>query len=121
MTTTETTWQTAATRKHLSLSIDADSKRGHLTELQRRLRELSVSYREAEHQVELAQFHCDYVDRGDASKVKLQAAKDELALIVELKKTLNEQVAQITPSVRAAMSLANAAEQVLITLNIQRA
>lgn len=119
--TTESTWQTNATRKHLQLIIEADSKRGHLLELQNRLREISVNEREANHQVDQANSFFEFVERSEARKKLLDAAKSDLDLIIEMKKSLNDQVAQISPSVQSAVKLANAAERVLINLNIQRA
>jgi hypothetical protein len=121
MTSTTPTWQTAAIKKHLSLSLDADSKRTHLLEIQRRIREVCTDVQKAQREVELSQYHHDFVDRGEPSKKRLAEAQDEFNLLDELKKSLIDQVAQITPSVIAAVSLSNACEQVLINLNINRA
>jgi hypothetical protein len=121
MNTTKPTWATQAIKKHLSLSLDADSKRTHLLEIQRRVREVCQDIQKAQREVELSQYHHDFVDRGEPSKKRLAEAQAEFALLDELRKSLVDQVAQITPSVTAAVSLANACEQVLINLRIQRA
>lgn len=121
MNTTKPTWQTAAIKKHLSLEIDSHSKRSHLLEIQRRVREVSTDTQKAKQELEFSQRHFDFVDRGESSKKRLNEAQAELALLDELKKSLVDQVAQLTPSVVAAVSLANACEQVLINLNINRA
>lgn len=121
MTTEHTSWQSNAINKQMTLSIEASSKRGQLLELQSRIRDLGKSKLDVQHQIEKAQFFCDFVDRSDTAKVALQLAKDELSTIDRMRELVTDQVAQISPAVRGALGLENAAEKILIDLKLMRA
>lgn len=121
MTTEHTSWQSNAINKQMTLSIEASSKRGQLLELQSRIRDLGISKLDALHQIEQAQFFCDFVDRSETAKALLKSAQDELSTIDRMRELVTDQVAQISPSVRGAIGLANAAEKILIDLKLTRA
>ena len=120
MQTSETPWQTAALRKFMELSIISDSKRSHILEIQSRIREVNFDYSAARNELNKAQQYFEFTDNSQAAKNRLKEAEERAKTLDELQKSLQEQAAQMTPSVTAAIRLTNACEQVLINLNIKK-
>ena len=120
MQTNEPTWQNAALKKFMELSIISDSKRSHILEIQSRIREVNFDYSAARNELNKAQQDFEFTDNSQAAKNRLKEAEERVAMLGELQGSLQKQAAQLTPSVTAAIRLTNACEQVLINLNVKK-
>ncbi len=116
-----TTWQNLALQKNLELQIAADSKRAHMLEIQRRIRDVGDNLRESSEAVTQCQADWNHNGRTVQAKSRLDAATEESASLSGLRKSLIDQSSKLSPSVTDASRLAGAANHLLTNLKLLKA